>query len=90
MGIFTALHFSKLVGHIPLVSYYGRYSLIILVTHWFLYPYVSRVVESQNYPTIITQMLVFIITMLSYILIIPLFKRCFPHITAQKELIKFH
>ena len=90
MGILTALHVSKLVGHIPLVSYFGRYSLIILVTHWFLYPYVSRVVESQNYPTIITQMLVFIITMLSYILIIPLFKRRFPHITAQKELIKFH
>ncbi len=87
-GLLAILLLSKMMRHIPLVSYFGRYSIIILVTHMFLFPYVQRAVDYLRLPVILMLIITFICTMLAYLVVIPLFKRYLPHITAQKDLFR--
>ena len=61
---------------------------IILVTHFFLFPYVRRGVDLLNLEFVPTLLITFVLTMLCYIGIIPVFIKYLPHITAQKDLIK--
>lgn len=86
-GLMAILLFSKQIKHLPVISYLGRYSIIILVTHFFVFPYVQRGVDSLSLPIIPTMLISFVLTMFSYMVIIPLFIKFLPHITAQKDLI---
>lgn len=86
MGICFIFFLSKAVRRVPLLNWFGRYSLIIMVTHMFIYPYVQRAVDYLHFAAGIGHLVTFIVTMLSYLVIIPLFRRYLPHVTAQKDL----
>ena len=88
LGIMAVLLLSKQIKHLPVISYLGRYSIIILVTHYFLFPYVRRGVDLLNLEFVPTLLITFVLTMLCYFGIIPIFIKYMPHITAQKDLIK--
>ncbi len=87
-GIMAVLFMSKQITRLPGISYFGRYSIIILVTHFFLFPYVRRGVDLLALSIIPTLLITFVLTMLCYLGIIPVFIKYLPYITAQKDLIK--
>ena len=78
---------AKMIGHLPFISYWGRYSIIILCTHnlliimlnWLLGRYISGG---------LLLFVVFVVTMFLCHLLLPLVKRYLPHVTAQKDVIK--
>ena len=78
---------AKMLGRLPLVSFWGRYSIIILCIHslliivlnWLLGRYLSGSV---------LLFAVFVLTMFLCHLLLPLVKRYLPHVTAQKDVIK--
>ena len=88
-GTLMIIVLSKQIKYIPVISYFGRYSIMILCTHRFIYTLVDGVVLSMglnNFHLLIT----FIITMLSYLGLIPFMQKYMPHVTAQKDVIKIH
>jgi fucose 4-O-acetylase-like acetyltransferase len=83
IGGFSVLMISKNIGRIPCVSYWGRYSIIVLVTHYFL-------INIMDYclPDCLNNWFVcFLIIMSLYFVIIPLFLKYLPYVTAQKDCI---
>lgn len=88
-GTFGVLFLSKRIHKLPLVSYLGRYSIIILLTHgWILWALVKVYYEfkipiSQG----LALGLIYSITILSYLIFIPVFKNLLPWFCAQKNLI---
>lgn len=85
-GTLMILLIAKFFNHLPLISFWGRYSIIILCTH---YPIgIVTVNFLQKYYTGIPLLL---ITMLISITVchflIFIMKKYFPHVTAQKDLI---
>ncbi len=86
LGLFSVLFLAKTIRRLPLISYFGRYSIIILVSHFFIYPYLLRLLSGFHLPIEVVLLLTFLTTMLSYLVIIPLFRRYLPHVTAQKDL----
>lgn len=89
MGTFSVLLLSKTIRRIPLISYFGRYSIIILLTHgWILWGIIKVLKEYEIHWTKNQSLaFIFITTMLSYIVLIPFFKKFLPYFTAQKDLI---
>jgi len=86
-GVLCVMFISKLINYLPLVSYFGRYSIMILVTH---IPIVQRLVVVLNYYELSIGWQIFfstLIVMLSYLIFIPLMKKYLPYVTAQKDLI---
>lgn len=81
--IFTA----KVIQHIPFVTYWGRYSIMILLTHALLLKIYPPLILKLHFPMPITIAVILMITMFSYQFIIPLMKKYLPYVTAQKDLI---
>lgn len=73
----------KLVNRLPVVSYIGRYSIIILVMHGIYLKVCSSIVTFANFElsSFCLTMIVFFLSLLS---IEPL-RRFFPYVTAQKN-----
>lgn len=85
--IYGILFLCKKIKWAPVLSYIGRYSLIVLGTHWLIIKiyslaYTYLISPDLNIPVR------FLVVILSCWIAIPLFKRCFPSFTAQKDLIK--
>lgn len=87
LGTISVLYISKLMGNVPILSYLGRYSIIILCTHVCL-------IQISNY--IVCHFVVgkcqiaignFFLTVIVSLIIIPLCRYLFPYFTAQKDLI---
>lgn len=80
-----ALLLCKQIGHIPVVSYIGRYSIIPLGIHAVFIHYVAKfpVAIGMPYPTAVT----FAITIVLSLACIPIMKRYLPYVTAQKDLL---
>ena len=89
LGTLAVLLLSKAIGKIPLVSYFGRYSIMILVTHgWVQWLLIKLLRELHvSWHRAISLALIFVLTMLLYLAIIPFMKRFLPHVTAQKDII---
>lgn len=91
-GTLAILFLAKMIGRLPFISHWGRYSIIILCTHRVLLnPLVLAadklgVVSMLGRP--LSVFLILIVVMFSYELIIPLCLRFIPWFTAQKDLIK--
>jgi len=87
-GVLSVIFLSKIIKWVPLVSYFGRYSIIILVTHM---PILQRLIPYLKHfewqPWYITLLVGSLVTMFLYIFIIPLMRKLFPHVTAQKDAI---
>ena len=89
-GALAILLLSKAIGKIPLVSYFGRYSIMILVTHgWVQWTIIKILWECHiHWSKNASLAFVFIVTMLLYLGIIPLMRKFMPHVTAQKDVFK--
>ena len=89
-GTVLIIILSAFIHHLPLISYLGRYSIIIVLTHGLLVrvgtPLVIHISHSlaEGY----TVFIVWILMSLSYLVIIPIIRFCLPHFTAQKPLLK--
>ena len=89
LGTLGIMYCAKHLNKLPLVSYWGRYSIMILVTHRIVYQAVSPLAISitggVNYGTVFVNLT---ITMLLYLLLIPVMKKYLPHVTAQKDIFR--
>lgn len=83
----------KFINYLPYVSWLGRYSIMVLVTHMWLNDIFSiglkRVVGLQLSQVCI-ELIVLMIVLVSMCVVIPFCKRWLPYITAQKEIIKVY
>lgn len=91
-GTMGVLFVAKMLVRLPFVSFWGRYSIIILCTHslvihsWRMC--LSRLGVAEALPPTLYSVLVFLVTMFSYQAVIPLCRKLIPWFTAQKDLIK--
>lgn len=87
-GTIMILSLSRMLNHLPLISFWGRYSIIILCTHHFfvsLFPMIPWVKRNlSGFPLFITQLLVVLI--ISHLLIY-FMRRYMPHVTGQKDVL---
>lgn len=81
--IFTA----KVIKHIPFVTYWGRYSIMILVTHSLLLKIITPPILKIHLPISLTVILMLTVVMFSYQFLIPLMQKYLPYVTAQKDVI---
>lgn len=90
LGTFSMLLLAKVINRIPLVSYFGRYSIMILVTHgWVQWEIIKIFREFHIYwPKPVSLTFVFVVTMLLYLGLIPFMKRFLPYVTAQKDVFR--
>ena len=86
-GTMMVLLVAKMIGRLPLISYWGRYSIMVLCSHNLFLNVLCPLLK----PYLSEGMLLFVsfvAAMLASHLMIPLMKRFLPHVTAQKDLIK--
>ncbi|MCH5224951.1 MAG: acyltransferase [Muribaculaceae bacterium] len=80
---------TKFINHIPFVSYLGRYSIIVLITHSLLksiyQPFLSRIVKLDIDPSYL-EVVLLILILASMLIVIPFCKKYLPYITAQKQI----
>ena len=86
-GTMGCIFIAKLLHDLPFVSYWGRYSLIILCTHALLLQIIMPLARMVELPKYLIAFIVLVVVMFSYQLIIPLMKKYLPHVTAQKDVI---
>lgn len=89
-GALLVVLLSKWIKRIPVIRWWGRYSIIILVTHDCIYKHIQYGLIHYHLaaPNGWTAALINLaITMAICSLCIPLAKRFLPHVTAQKDLI---
>lgn len=81
----------KFIKKIPFVSWIGRYSIIVLVSHILVSGYVSITIEliaKGSLDGLAKELMVFIITVALMLAVIPFCKRFMPYVTAQKDVIQ--
>ena len=83
--VLAVLLLCKMVKHVPFVSYFGRYSIIVLCVHAEINSIVKQLLNHFDIPLFPS---LFILTLLLSWACIPLFKRYLPYVTAQKDLIR--
>ena len=81
LGAFSVLIISKCIGKIPCISYWGRYSIIILSTHYFFINLMDYTLPHSLNNWFVCLLLI----MTSYFFIIPVFIKYLPYVTAQKD-----
>ena len=89
LGTLAVLSASRIVGKVPVLSYIGRYSIIVLCTHVYAMYFADRVVVGR----IVTSpglrlALDFVITVVICLGLIPVLKKYLGYFTAQKDLIR--
>lgn len=88
LGTYGVVMLSKLLKRLPLISYLGHYSIMVLVTHVEVYKLWVSVLKLVGLPWEYSCYPNLLLTLLSYLVIIPLLKKFMPHVTAQKDIIK--
>lgn len=83
-GIFSVFIISKKLKRLPIISYLGRYSLIVLGFHTF---FVGPLHYIYSFQSVIIEHFVILLTiaMLMYLLVIPFSIRFLPYFVAQKD-----
>lgn len=89
-GALSILLIAKLLRKIPYISYCGKFSIIILVTHfeWVIVPIMSILRKLHVQPDNAYVFSSAILSMLAYFIIIPITIKLLPYVTAQKDIIK--
>lgn len=90
IGAVGILLFAKYFKHIPVVSYIGRYSIIMLGVHGPMIGLFKGIFSSITPNLYISDGLSFIAIIFSAIIAIALFTRYLPWFVAQKDLIYFN
>jgi len=88
IGVLAIVLLAKKVQKLPILSYFGRYSIIILVTHFTIIEIMKFLLG--HFPISINVQFVinFAITLSSYFLVIPFARKFLPYVTAQKDVLK--
>lgn len=86
-GTIMVLMLAKVIGRLPVISYLGRYSIMVLCTHC-LFVQVMVKFLGQHLSGMSFLLVVFIASLMASFLLIPFMKRFMPHVTAQKDVIK--
>ena len=86
-GTMMVLIIAKFLKTLPLVSFWGRYSIIILCTHQIVIIIVQHFIKSVFVGSLLFLMLFLLTVIICHILIL-FMKRFMPHVTAQKDLIR--
>lgn len=86
-GTLGVVFLAKLLRDLPFVSYWGRYSIMILVTHSLLIKVFAPVISKFGLPLPLLIVAVLAAVMFSYQLVIPLMLKYLPYVTAQKDVI---
>lgn len=85
VGTLSVLFLAKRLGHIPLVSYMGRYSIITLCTHT-IYLRLAIGFVLSHFTPMASAIVLLLIIIPAELVTIPVLKRYLPHVTAQKDL----
>lgn len=88
LGSLGIIYISKIIHWLPIISYLGRYSIMVLVTHKILMIPFIWIILKINLSKICSFYLIASLMILSYLIIIPIMKKFLPHVTAQKDVIK--
>ena len=93
MAVLAFFWFSKNMPRVPIITYIGRYSIVVLGTHIMLIKLMRHILEANA----ITQQMpsaaandwtIFACVVAAEMVVIPVMIRIFPKFTAQSELIK--
>lgn len=85
LGIFMI---SRSLNNISILSYYGRHTLIILVTHRYIFQTIGYFLAKLPLTNGTAFGINLTLTLLSYLILIPVIKKLMPHVTAQKDVLK--
>ena len=86
-GIFLLLSLACIVKRIPIITYFGRYSIIVLCTHRIIYQSIGALLNFFDISFPFTLIINVMGTILMELIIIPFCISFLPHLTAQKELL---
>ncbi len=91
-GSLAILLLSKRINRLPFVSYWGRYSIIILCTHMLVIQPTCIILRHIGFFEVVSagwsSLIILTMVMFSYLAIIPPCIKLIPWFTAQKDLIK--
>lgn len=87
-GTMGVLWLAKWIKKLPMFSYFGRYSIMILVSHMLLCKICIELLSHYGLSPHWIFAVSILPIMLSYYAIIPFMKRYMPYVTAQKDVIK--
>lgn len=87
-GTLSVIFIAKLLHKLPLFSYWGRYSIIILCTHNLIIQFLLIFLRKLPFSNWVMVLLTLIITLILYLLIIPFCLKFMPYVTAQKDVLK--
>lgn len=79
----------KMIGSVPFVSWIGRYSIIVLVSHMWMRDLVKTAIDlsfGNALDILLLEVLTFIVVMLLMTIFIPFCRQYLPYITAQKDI----
>lgn len=88
-GTIMIILIAKKIRKLPFISFYGRYSIIILCTHNLLLGAIVPIIKkfTSNSNELIGVLSVLILLFALYLIIIPLCLKYLPYVTAQKDII---
>lgn len=88
MGTCTVLLLSKILGRVPVLSYIGRYSIIVLCTHVYVIYFMGKCFKGIFYNQSLKLFVVYLASVMMCLMLIPIVKKGLGVFTAQKDLIK--
>ncbi len=74
-GSIAVLAFSYIFNKLPIVSYIGRYSMLVLCTHMYLTNAFTRIVMKFDLPFVVSSVLVLVIICCCYFVIVPVLRK---------------
>lgn len=91
-GTLAMMFLTKHIGHLPLISYWGRYSLIILCTHYVIAQLLAYAFKecgmTAQLGDLLSLLVCLVCTLSVCTVLIPLCVNYLPWFTAQKDLIR--
>lgn len=88
VGVLALLLLLKRIQYVPIISKFGRYSIIILCTSYLVYSPLRVIVPRLAHITgFWSDFVAFILTMTIEYFVIDFCKKYMPHVTAQKDII---
>ncbi len=79
---------SKIIGDIKVISYIGRYSLVVLCTHYLVMDVICPIILKIEMPIVLSMLLSLVLVISTTCFIAPVLKRFCPYVIGQKETIK--
>lgn len=89
VAVTALLLFCKTIGNIPIIQYFGRYSIIPLSVHIIIQETTKHCLPYLHleFDKLTSEWITFIIVLISCFALIPVLKRYLPKFTAQEDLI---